>query len=64
MHQTILQPVAGERDVWVYVVEFLEPVHVPKGSVVGVLHPRDVRVVVLLDGTAVAPAEGPWPSRR
>lgn len=49
--------VEGQR--WVYVVEFVEPLHVPKDSVIGSSFRRGVNVVVLLDGTAVAPSAGP-----
>ena len=59
LHQIALQPIAGVRDAWVYLVEFTEPRPRPKAnSVVSVL-PRVATVVVLLDGTAVTPSAYP-----
>jgi hypothetical protein len=64
VHQVALQPIAGTLDVWVYLVKFVEPSRVPKRGSAGSFFPRAVDVVVLLDGTAVAPSVGPWPPRR
>ena len=59
-----LRPVAGERDVWVYVVTFVEPLAPLKGSALGSTLRRSVDVPVLLDGTALMPAVGAWPPKR
>ena len=59
-----LRPVAGERDVWVYMVTFLEPLRMPKGGVLGSTMRRSVDIPVLLDGTALMPAVGVWPPKR
>ena len=59
-----LRPVAGEPDVWVYMVTFVEPFRVPKGSMVGSMLRSAVDIPVLLDGTALTPAVGPWPPKR
>lgn len=59
-----LRPVAGEPNVWVYMVTFVEPVRVSKGSKVGSMLRRIVDIPVLLDGTALIPAIGPWPPKR
>ena len=63
LHRVSLQPIAGEPDVWVYIVEFLR-LRVPKDAVIGTAFPSQVSVVVLLDGTAVAPSVKSWPPRR
>jgi hypothetical protein len=55
-----LRPIAGEREVWVYVVRFQEPLRIPPGSVAGSVLRRVVDVPVLLDGTALAPSVGGW----
>lgn len=64
LHQISLRPIAGERDVWVYIVELVQPLRVPKDAAIGTSFRREVPVVVLLDGTAVAPSVRPWPPRR
>jgi hypothetical protein len=64
VHQISLQPIAGERDMWVYVVEFVQPLHVPKDTLIGSSLRRGVSVVVLLDGTVVVPSVGLSPPRR
>ena len=63
LHRVSLQPIAGEPDVWVYIVEFLR-LRVPKDAVIGSGSPSQVSVVVLLDGTPVAPSVKLWPPRR
>jgi hypothetical protein len=63
LHQVSLRPILAERDVWVYIVEFLH-FRVPKDAVIGSASPSEARVVVLLDGTAIVPTVMPWPSRR
>ena len=59
-----LRPVAGEPNVWVYMVTFVEPFRVSKGSVAGSMPRRVVDIPVLLDGTALTPVVGPWPPKR
>jgi hypothetical protein len=59
-----LRPVAGEPHVWVYLVTLIEPLRVPKGSIAGSMLRRAVDIPVLLDGTALTPAIGPWPPKR
>ena len=59
-----LRPVAGERNVWVYMVTFVEPFRVPKGSMAGTMPRRTVDIPVLLDGTALTPVVGRWPPKR
>jgi hypothetical protein len=63
LHQIALQPLSGERDVWVYVIEYTEPLPLPKGAAVGSFIPRIVEVPVLLDGRVPTTAPGPWPPR-
>src|SRR5258706_3061221 len=64
VRQVALQPIASAADVWVYVIKFAEPLAMPTRAVAGSGFPRVVDVVVLLDGTAVAPSVGPWPPPR
>lgn len=59
-----LRPIAGERDGWIYVVTFVEPLRTPKIAVLGSTLRRPVDIPVLLDGTALTPAVGPWPPKR
>lgn len=59
-----LRPVAGEREVWVYVVTFMEPLGRLRGSAVGSVLRRTVDIPVLLDGGALLPAKGSWPPKR
>jgi hypothetical protein len=59
-----LRPVKGERNVWIYVVKFQEPLALKKGSAVGSVFPRVVDILVLLDGTAVTPSVASWPPRQ
>lgn len=59
-----LRPVAGEPNVWVYIVTLVEPFRVPKGSMAGSTIRRMVDIPVLLDGTALRPVVGPWPPKR
>jgi hypothetical protein len=61
--EVALRPVVGERDVWVYVVKFQEPLRVAKGSI-GSVFPRVVEIPILLDGTALMPSVGPWPPNK
>lgn len=63
LHQVSLRPIPGERNAWVYSVEFLR-LRVPNDAVIGSAFPDVVSVVVSLDGTVIAPAVKPWPSRR
>ena len=63
LHQIALQPIGDERDVWVYLIEYTEPVRVPRGSFVGSVIPRIVDVPVLLDGRLPTISSGPWPPR-
>ena len=59
-----LRPVAGEPDVWVYEVTFVEPLAPLKGPSLGSTLRRPVDVPVLLDGTALTPAVGAGPPKR
>lgn len=59
-----LRPVAGEPDVWVYLVTLMEPLRMPKASALGSIARRTVDIPVLLDGTALTPSVGPWPPKR
>ena len=63
LNRVSLQPIASEPDAWVYIVEF-QRLRVPKGAVIGSAFPSQLSVVVLLDGSAVAPLVKPWPPRR
>lgn len=62
--EVALRPIGGERDLWIYVVKFGEPLPVPKGSVIGSVFPRVVDVPVLMDGTTVPHSVGTRPPRR
>jgi hypothetical protein len=61
LRSVALQPVPGRSDFWLYLVEFWEPIR-PKASV-GSVHPSQVRVVVLMNGTAVTPTLRPVEKR-
>lgn len=50
-----LEPLRGEPDTWVYLVELAEPLRLPANSLVGSVPRRVVRVLVLLDGTVPTP---------
>jgi hypothetical protein len=59
-----LRPVAGEPNVWMYMVTFVEPLRTPKGAVLGSTLRRAVDIPVLLDGTALTPSIVRWPPKR
>lgn len=63
LQQIALQPLPGERDVWVYVIKYTEPLPLQKGPAVGSFIPRIVEVPVLLDGRVPTTSSGPWPPR-
>lgn len=58
-----LRPVAGEPNVWIYMVTFVEPLRAPEGAASGSMLRRAVDIPVLLDGTALNPSIGSWPPK-
>ena len=50
VHQIALRRLEGPREGWVYLVTFLQALHVPPGSSVGSVLRRQVEVPVLLNG--------------
>jgi hypothetical protein len=58
-----LQPIAGGRDAWVYLVDFASPLRLRAGAGAGSALREQMTLVVLMDGTAVTPVRRAAPRR-